>query len=210
VIPSHCTLRIAPVIDPDYIESAINFWKSVYGFSMTSMLDSVGDDVAIRQFQPSHIAAASTSFLHLPLHTITREDLSFANHSFSFTLTQDIDALDGFAIWFDTFFCRSATRNIEPEDAEAEAWKGQAGEVAFTTGPGGTGTHWQQGMLLIDHTKGKKKISSLKQGQIITGSIGYSKRQANSRELDIEVKWDAGDADDKGRTEHGRQIWFMR
>jgi len=49
----------------------------------------------------------------------------------------DIDALDGFIIWFDSFFMPSRD-DLVPQNAKAEEWAktGKIG-IAFTTGPGG-------------------------------------------------------------------------
>ena len=88
--------------------------------------------------------------------------------------------------------------------AHAEDWAKKGGKgVAFTTGPGGPETHWRQGVLLIDH--GKREAKPLKKGQVIRGHIGYKKREENSRELDIEIRWDV-----EGSEEKGNQVWFMR
>lgn len=217
MIPSHCTLRLAPVVDSDYRSAEIDFWNSVYGFKMTAMLDSVGDDVAIRSFEEEHLCGDSVAFLHLNLNTCTTQDLSFVGRNWEVVVKMDVEQLDGFAIWFDTFFTTNPTAEIFPPDVEAEAWnrlkaedvtKGK--ELAFTTGPFGRGTHWQQGMLMIAHLKGNPRAVPLKKGQVIKGTIGYKKRAVNSRELDIDMKWDAGDPDGQGKKEAGRKVWFMR
>lgn len=208
MIPSHMTLHIAPFADPDYIAEHITFWHSVYGFKMTSMLAHVRDEVFIQHLQPSSVPAPSHPFLHLPLHSITKDDLTFSQRPFTLRLIQDIDALDGFVIWFDAFFQLSSTHSVPPA-ARAEHWvqsnnaAAAAGGVAFTTGPGGPDTHWRQGVLLIDH--GKHVAASMPSGQVIEGSVGYKKREDNSRELDIEVQWRT-----TGVAEEGKQVWFMR
>ena len=204
MIPSHMTLHIAPFADPDYIAEHISFWHSVYGFKMTSMLAHVRDEVFIQHLKSSSVPASSFPFLHLPLHTIAKEDLTFANRPFTVVLAQDIDALDGFVIWFDAFFQLSRD-HVVPATARAEEWARSGDEgVAFTTGPAGPDTHWRQGVLLID--RGKEHIpTTLPAGQVIEGTVGYKKREDNSRELDIELQWQA-----PGAEEGGKQVWFMR
>lgn len=186
MVPSDATLRIAPFADPDFIASHISFWHSVYGFKMSSMLTNIYDDASIRSIQPSTIPGDSTIFLHLPLHTITVDELTFLKE-FQVTLKEDIDALDGWAIWFDIFFMPSRESTI-PDDA-VPAQMQDKGFVAFTTGPDGPETHWQQGVLLIDH--GDKRGMPLKKGQTITGKVGYQKKEEKSRWLNISVEWDA-------------------
>ena len=198
MVPSHATLRIAPFADPDFIASHISFWHSVYGFNMSSMLTGIYDEALVRSIQPSAIPADSNIFLPLPLHTITVDELSFLK-DFKVTLNEDIDALDGFAIWFDMFFMPSRESTIPDNAIPSEMQK--KGIVAFTTGPHGTETHWQQGVCLIDH--GKKRTTPLKKGQTITGKIGYQKKSEKSRALDITIDWDVQDV------EKGSQEWSL-
>ncbi|KAJ5288009.1 hypothetical protein N7478_003695 [Penicillium angulare] len=200
MVPSHATLRIAPYSDPDFIDSHINFWQNVYGFKMNSMLLKIYDEAVVRGISSSTLAADSTIFLPLPLHTITVEELSFLKE-FQVTLNQDIDALDGWAIWFDMFFMPSRDSPI-PENAVPSDMQ-KKGYVAFTTGPDGTETHWQQTVALIDH--GKHKPKPLKKGQVITGKVGYQKRDMEgSRGLRIGIQWQGGDHT-KGEQKWGLQ-----
>ncbi|CEL07493.1 Putative Protein arginine methyltransferase RmtB [Aspergillus calidoustus] len=184
--PSHATLRIAPLADPELIESHIGFWRDVYGFNMKSMLTGIYDEALVRFLPSSVLPAKSEVFLELPLHTITTKELSFLKE-FKVTLNEDIDSLDGWVIWFDIFFMPSSDSTIPADAVPSDLQK--KGIVAFTTGPDGKETHWQQTVLLIDH--GKKDAVPLKKGQTITGKVGYQKKDANSRSLDITVEWDA-------------------
>lgn len=204
MVPSHCALRIAPVADPDYLADTLGFWPDVYGFDMSPMTDKFFDDVLVRTVGPEHVAGDSAVFKSLPLHTISKEDLAFSA-PFEVVLDKDVDALDGWVIWFDTFFMPDRTA-VVPDSARAETWgqgKGEQG-VAFSTGPHAKETHWQAGLLLID--RGRRRAHELRKGQKIEGSVAYSKRQENSRELVIEMKWQTvGSA-----VEQGKQVWTMR
>lgn len=199
MVPSHATLRIAPFANPDFIASHISFWNCVYGFNMSSMLTNIYDEALVRDIQASSIAADSSVFLQLPLHTITVDELSFLK-DFQVTLKEDIDSLDGWAIWFDIFFMPSCKSTIPDDAVPSEMQK--KGFVAFTTGPYGPETHWQQGLFLIDH--GKKNAMPLKKGQAITGKVGYQKKEEKSRSVDITIQWDA----EVG--EKGFQRWYLQ
>ncbi|KAJ5924659.1 hypothetical protein N7466_008846 [Penicillium verhagenii] len=200
MVPSHATLRIAPYADPDFMASHISFWEDVYGFKMTSMLLKIYDEALVRNIPSETLAADSTIFLPLPLHTITVDELSFLK-DFQVTLNQDIDALDGWAIWFDIFFMPSRDTPI-PENATPADMQKQ-GYVGFTTGPQGTETHWQQTIPLIDH--GNHMPKPLKKGQVISGKIGYQKRdQEGSRGLNISIEWQGGE------NTHGSQNWSLQ
>jgi type I protein arginine methyltransferase len=204
MVPSHCTLVMSTLHDPEYINDHISFWKEVYGFSMTSMLEKIHEDAQALHMPLSTISSEPFIFKTLPLHTITLKELDFVKN-FEVTVTKDdVDSLDGFIIWFDNFFLTSRD-DVLPADARAETWKGKGN--AFTTGPGGKETHWREGVLLIDNvTKGSKGNKlELKKGQQISGSIEYKKRDTNSRELDIEVAWKI-----KGDEKENKQLWFVR
>ncbi|PYI10279.1 ribosomal protein arginine N-methytransferase rmt3 [Aspergillus sclerotiicarbonarius CBS 121057] len=199
MVPSHATLRIAPFADSEFISNHISFWKSVYGFNMKSMLTGIYDEALVRMVPPSSIPGDSDVFLPLPLHTITVDELSFLKE-FQVTLSEDIDSLDGFAVWFDIFFMPSQESAIAEDAIPSEMQK--KGFVAFTTGPYGTETHWQQAVLLVDHEK--KRGVPLKKGQTITGKVGYQKKSEKSRSLDITIEWEAQE------TEKGAQKWGLQ
>ncbi|KAL4931196.1 protein arginine methyltransferase RmtB [Aspergillus undulatus] len=197
--PSHATLRIAPLADSDLVQSHIGFWHDVYGFNMKSMLTGIYDEALVRSVPPSAIVAESEIFLTLPLHTITVKELSFLKE-FEVTLKEDINALDGWAVWFDIFFMPSSESTLPPNAVPSELQK--KGIVAFTTGPDGKETHWQQTILLIDH--GKKDAIALKEGQTIKGTVGYQKKNEVSRSLDITVDYDTQVG------EKGAQKWALQ
>ena len=204
MVPSHCTLRIAPMADPEYIDEHIHHWKDVYGFDMTSMTRNIYKDVVVREVPVSAIPAESSPFLQLSLKTTKNTELAFENKPFSCTLNADMEALDGFVIWFDTFFIPTPYAR-GPAGATAEEYLRQDGQsIAFTTGPHGKRTHWQQGCLLIDHKKKPQK--SLKKGQVISGSVGLEKRHDDKRAFDIKVDWKVDDGQGKVK---GKQSWSM-
>jgi protein arginine N-methyltransferase 3 len=76
------------------------------------------------------------------------------------------------------------------------------GFVAFTTGPYGTETHWQQTICLVDH--GKQVPKPLKKGQVIAGKIGYQKKEQGSRLLDLSIQWQADE------NTKGNQRWSLQ
>jgi protein arginine N-methyltransferase 3 len=196
MVPSHCVLHIAPLEDSDYVADNVDFWHDVYGFNMTAMMAKIYDDILVRQVSPANLVSKSTPFLQLPLHSITVADLSFVKQ-FSVEIERDLDRLDGWVIWFDTFFLPSRDSEL-PADARAEIWpSGSKNGVAFTTGPAGKETHWRSGVMLIDRSK--HPATPMKRGSKIEGSVEYKKGSQNTRNLEVEVKWDAE-----------TQVWFLQ
>ncbi|KAK6587142.1 hypothetical protein PZA11_000432 [Diplocarpon coronariae] len=201
MIPSHMNMWVAPVADPEYIADHIAFWRDVYGFDMKAMQAGIHDDAQILHMPARVICADPFPFLQLCLYTTTVEDLVF-KRKWQAKLSEDIDALDGFVIWFDSFFMPSRQDPV-PENARAEEWT-KAGKkgIAFTTGPGGKETHWKQGVLLIENTK--EEPARHKAGEVIFGELEYAVPADNSRALDIGMTWKFG-----GEKEHS-QTWNMR
>ncbi|KAI1003390.1 Ribosomal protein arginine N-methyltransferase [Podosphaera aphanis] len=192
MVPSHMNMWVAPVTDPEYIAEHFLFWRNVYGFDMKAMLSGVYDDAQVLQMPPGTICGEAFPFLQLSLHETTVQDLTFTKPWHS-AISKEIDSLDGFAVWFDTFFMPSRSDTV-PESASAENWtrEGKKG-VAFTTGPSGKLTHWKQGVLFIDKTKDVPR----KCGEEITAQINYSIPEENSRALNIRINWKIGDEPEK-------------
>lgn len=202
MVPSHMNMWVAPIADPDYIADHIAFWRDVYGFDMKAMQAGIHDDAQVLNMPASTLCADPVPFLQLSLHTTTVKDLVF-KREWKTKLSQDIDALDGFIIWFDTFFLPSR-EDVVPIDAKAEAW-GPTGKkgVAFTTGPMGKETHWKQGVLLIDNTK--QAGIPRKSGEEVVGELEYAVPGDNSRALDVSFKWKFS-----GEGKDHAQAWKMR
>ena len=200
MVPGHSTLRIAPISDLEDIDSTMTFWQSVYGFDMTAMIhDKVYDEARVLQLKASQLCGESSPFLHLPHHTHTAADLSFVK-KFEFNLTEDIESLNAFVVWFDTYFHPKRTSTV-PYHTKAEDLE-EEGFVAFTTGPAGAPTHWQQVVLLINRRK--TPGTALKAGQVIVGDVQYQKSETNQRALEIGMTWEA-----PGTAEKGHQLWSL-
>jgi protein arginine N-methyltransferase 3 len=201
MVPSHMNMWVAPLSDPDYVADHFTFWKDVYGFDMKAMQAGIYDEAQVLHMPTSTVAGEPYMFHQLSLHTTTVKDLSF-KRKWQSTLTKDIDSLDGFVIWFDTFFMGSRDDNV-PESARAEEWEKNGGKgVAFTTGPYAKETHWRQGVLFIDN--GEKAVAH-KVGEVLVGELEYAVPEDNSRALDVKFSWTAA-----SDSEVKSQEWKMR
>lgn len=197
MVPSHATISLAPLGSPSLRESHIDFWRDVYNFDMTAMLEKAHEEALIRVVNPSELAGPAATILDLDLHTCTVADLSFTS---PFTLTwtaggeaeaataddEGHDTLEGFVLWFDTPFATSR----DPQQAgPRDKW------LNLSTSPSTTSTHWQQGVLLIKDPAQRLKMAK---GDEVKGTITYRKREGE-RGLDIDVTWG----------ESGRQTWAV-
>jgi type I protein arginine methyltransferase len=187
MVPSHMNMWVAPLSDPDYVMEHIAFWRDVYGFDMKAMQAGIYDDSQILYMPANTVCAEPFPFLQLDLHSTAVQDLVF-KRKWRCTLNKDIDALDGFLIWFDAFFMPSRDDNVS-EYAKAEDWAKQERKgIAFTTGPHGKETHWRQGVLFVDNT-----IDGFgyKKGQGLAGDLEYAVPNENSRALDVTLSWNS-------------------
>ncbi|KAF7950441.1 hypothetical protein EAE96_007726 [Botrytis aclada] len=202
MVPSHMNMWVAPVADPEYVADHIDFWRDVYGFDMKAMQAGIHDDTQVLDMPASTICGEPFPFLQLSLHTTTVKDLTF-KRKWESKLTQDVDTLDGFMIWFDSFFMPSRKDEV-PENAKAEEWaKEEKKGVAFTTGPKAKVTHWKQGVLLIDTAKYQPKEH--KAGEQISGELEYLVADDYSRALTIGMDWKF-DGEEAAKS----QTWKMR
>ncbi|KAI2611570.1 S-adenosyl-L-methionine-dependent methyltransferase [Hypoxylon fragiforme] len=172
------------------------------------------------------IPGPASAFKLLDLYQAQTADLSFTA-PFSSTLTRDIDALDGFLLWFDIFFSptRDDAATIVSQSSRADEWARQdpQNRVAFTTGPHAQETHWKQGLLLCKPEKSKNKKSNqegekkdgegevdnsttqptpsspTKRGDEIKGEITFSIPEDHARGLAMTITWN-------GR----KQIWTLQ
>lgn len=201
MVPSHCTLHIAPVSDSDYVEENISFWQNVYGFDMSAMMEKIHDDVLIRQLKPENVIGTGSIFFTLSLHSISASDLTFTK-PFTISSEERIESLDGWVIWFDNFFLRSRDEELPQMSATEFASTARRG-VAFTTGPWGKQTHWQSGVMLIDE---KNQLRRLPGDQLkIEGTVGYKKQTEDARALNIDITWQVAGEDSR----HFAQTWYL-
>lgn len=179
--PSHVTIQLAPLSESELRVSYIDFWRDVYGFNMTAMLEKAEEEVLIRTVDSKELAADSATILELDLHTAKVADLDFSKQ-FQVKINDGFDLLEGFVIWFDTYFMPSRESTYSSK-LTVQAAKDK-GIVAFSTGPATQSTHWQQGICLI-----KQPTSKLSAGTILDGKVVFKKHIRAHRALDIDVSW---------------------
>ena len=195
VLPSHASLFIAPVHDPQYHAQKVEFWSDVHGFDMSAMAKQAYLDAIVRTVDPPTIIGKEYKFLDLDLRTCRKIDLDFYAY-YQCNLNDAAASVSGFAVWFDVVFAPPGASKPE----------------TMTTSPFQPVTHWEQAYLMIDpEYKGKILSGGLPVGTELRGTVRYAKREDNEREVDILVKWEAyghelGDEEE----EVGEQEWAMR
>ncbi|KAI0518488.1 S-adenosyl-L-methionine-dependent methyltransferase [Xylaria bambusicola] len=233
MVPSHTNMWVAPVSDPVWVsENGETFWADVYGFDMSAMAKGIYDEARVLHWPGDKVCGTSSAFKMLDLYTTTAADLSFTA-PYASKLTEDVDALDGFLIWFDTFFSPTAPfsgqnkepdKHSVPDNAVATEWildshgKRDQDRVAFTTGPfGGAETHWKQGLLLCDPHLGEKKGDEKSKGDNANAAETQQQQKKNGEEVRGEITFSVAEDNaralvikatwDAGRTQ---QSWALR
>lgn len=190
MIPSEISLHMSLLADPELIVDKSDFWSDVYGFDMRVMRKGVFEgamiEVASLPVIPSDLSSAegSNKIIHLDLHTAAVTDLTF-HKPFQLKLNREVDAIDGFVVWWDAIFGRSGSKD---------------NVVTLSTGPLAKRTHWQQVKLVIDRQE--KAGWRLPAGGTVQGSMEYSRPSDEHRNLEMTVDWSV-----EGMAEHGRQRW---
>jgi type I protein arginine methyltransferase len=205
MLPTHCTLLVAPLSDPQFLDETMDktFWKDVYGFDMSPMLDHLDlndKDIATLIVPPSSLVSDPSLFQELKMQTITADELQFSN-CYAFTLKKDIMSLDAFVIWFDTYFLPPPNETTVGEMKTDEV--DSLGGVVFTTSPMGIETHWQQAVLMLQE---KNKAMELKAGTKIEGHVTYRKIGGDHRALEVTITWHA---ENGSKYYRGMQTWCM-
>ncbi|RKF59117.1 Ribosomal protein arginine N-methyltransferase rmt3 [Erysiphe neolycopersici] len=197
MIPSHMNMWVAPIADPDYIADHILFWRDVYGFDMKAMQAGIHEEILILDMPPETICGEIYPFLQLDLYSANVKDLTFMT-KWKSMICKDINTLDGFMIWFDSFFMPNRD-DVVPKNSKAESWPNNGNKgVAFTTGPNGKPSHWKQGVMLIDNIK--VKSGPIKAGQEILAELAFSIPEKNLRGLKISMKWSINEESEKSQS----------
>ena len=204
MVPSHCSIHLTPLAEPDWIADNVTFWHDVYGFDMSTMMEGACDEVVVRSQSKEAVCGRtedSQAVKVFDLWKVQKEDLQF-QCSFEVKLDRDVDALDAWCAWFDICFSATPASATADSSEDMEALGKQLGAVTFTTSPLGKQTHWQSGVCIIE----RKGISAkeVRAGTSITGNLRFAKGE-EARALRIEIDWKA-----EGAVEQGRQVWKMR
>ncbi|KAH8888168.1 S-adenosyl-L-methionine-dependent methyltransferase [Thozetella sp. PMI_491] len=202
LVPSHASMWIAPVADPEFIAEHIGFWRDVYGFDMKAMQEGIFKDARVQTMPSGSVCGSASPFSFLDLHSAKVEDLVF-KAAWSTKLSTDIDSLDGFLVWFDIFFASSRSDETVKPAMTSKDWSSTASQerVSFTTGPYGKETHWRQGLLLNDKNSGGP---GLKTDMELNGEISYAIPKDHARGLNLEVTWATADGGNKRS-----QMWLL-
>jgi protein arginine N-methyltransferase 3 len=236
MVPSHSTLKIAPLANSSLRAEQIDFWKDVYGFDMSGMLEHAFEEVVIQDVNPKDVNGQGVVFTELDLGTVTVEELVFKktfeiiwegkDHNLVNGERNGNDddndeggTLEGFVIWFDMYFATKSQHQPEQNPplktsemiSKTKGKKHESGPKSFSTAPHTPSTHWSQVTCLLKHVQG-----GMRGGDVIRGEIEYKKAGDGARGVDLEIEWEVihkGKGEGEGQGEKGgkkrKQLWKL-
>lgn len=202
LVPSHTTLWISPMADPDYCADHVTFWRDVYGFDMRGMQTKVANDARVATMHSDAALGMPFPFRHLNLYKVSKQDLAFKANWEIAGMTPG-STVDGFLVWFDIFFAQSDEQHVSPTATAIQWAKEFPGGKAFTTGPFGEATHWSQGVLL---TETAISLGGLEVDGKFSGEISFEYPEENRRSLRMRISWGVNDE----RDSEASHAWLLQ
>merc|ERR1711939_1298806 len=196
MVPNQCSILLAAVQDDALIADKVDFWDDIYGFKMSAMKENIHKDGEVLVLKPDTLISTVVGIKDVDMSKDTPKDSDFSS-PFSLRATRS-GKVHGFLGWFDTFFTgRSAmVPSLTLQDPASSI---QAPEVAFTTGPHGTPTHWKQTFFQLDG------FLEMQEGDLLEGTFNCRKGNDYTRELEVEMNFRK-----KGDKQDRMQVWTVR
>jgi len=192
------------------------------------MEEGLYGDAIVDVVGPETLASEPYVVKDLILADITLRQLEFSS---DFTLKSTVGKrakINSFVLYFDTFFTVSG-RPVPPETqvkciqerdvVVADIWPvggksatkrrqslGREREEidSFSTGPQSAPTHWKQTLFMLPEP------ITVTQDSLVTGSFHLHKREANSRELEVEIHYSVKLNDETPATQAVVQMYQVR
>jgi len=182
VYPNQATMFLAGFEASDYHANKVDFWKDVYGFDMSCLIDDaertsyIGSDVV--QIEAKTLITSTATLLNLDILTAQEKQLDFESN-FKVTVSKD-HTLDGFAVWFDAVF-----------DLKCQH------PITLSTSPHSEETHWKQSLFYLS------TAVSVKNGDIIEGILKAKRCRGYKRDYEVQLCYRVVSKDNVGGTETG-------
>jgi len=159
--PSHADIYLSLLSDPTFYKENIDFWKDVYGISMSCVIPIVEKDrftsVLNAKITPDSLISEPERVISIDCNTITIEELKQLKGDFCFESTRD-GSWDGFEGHFSVHF------------------SGTEKKITLSTSPQDPLTHWEQTKFLFEKRKTIKKGEKINGNFLLQSSLPQAKR----------------------------------
>jgi protein arginine N-methyltransferase 1 len=164
IFPDKATLYLTAIEDADYKEEKMNFWNNVYGFDMSCIKAVAMREPLVDVVEPHMILSNAVPILTVDITKVQKSDLSF---SAPFRLKAERND-----------FCHALVAYFDIEFSKCHK------PIRFSTGPRARYTHWKQTVFYLED------VLSIRQNEVITGTLSCKPNQKNPRDLDITIDYD--------------------
>ncbi|KAL9229974.1 hypothetical protein vseg_005378 [Gypsophila vaccaria] len=203
ILPSHATLYLAPVTNPDRYSHSIDFWRNVYGIDMSAMVplakQCAFEEPSVEIISAENVLTWPHVVKHVDCYTVTTAELETVASKFKlFSMMRA--PLHGFAFWFDVQFGGPASlptdngstcsddKNTDhcENGGQRKRRTNPSEELVLSTAPEGPPTHWQQTLIYF------YEPIEVEQDQVIEGSVTLTQSKENRRFMNIHFEYTSG------------------
>ncbi|KAK3143364.1 hypothetical protein QOZ80_4AG0299450 [Eleusine coracana subsp. coracana] len=196
ILPSHATLFLAPITNPERYEGSVDFWNDVYGINMSALVPLAkkftSEEPSIETIGGENVISWPSVIKHINCYTFTTEEFKSITAKFKVS-SMMLAPVHGFGLWFEVEFNGPAESshnfpsNLNPLDIiQKKRRRGSDDTVLLSTAPEDEPTHWQQTILYFPDP------AEVKQDQVIEGSISITQSEENPRFLNINLECSTG------------------
>ncbi|KAK3141148.1 hypothetical protein QOZ80_4BG0330130 [Eleusine coracana subsp. coracana] len=196
ILPSHATLFLAPITNPERYEGSVDFWNDVYGINMSALVPLAkkftSEEPSIETIGGENVISWPSVIKHINCYTFATEEFKSITAKFKVS-SMMLAPVHGFGLWFEVEFNGPAESshnfpsNLNPLDIiQKKRRRGSDDAVLLSTAPEDEPTHWQQTILYFPDP------AEVKQDQVIEGSIRITQSEENPRFLNINLECSTG------------------
>lgn len=161
LLPNKCSISIAGYGDEKRYKEFVGFFKDVYGYDMSCMVQDVLSEGHIEFCDSDFQLTKANEILSLDLMTC---DLNYSKFTYDFNLeVTKAGKLSSIVGYFDCIFDLPQT------------------SVTLTTSPDATPTHWKQTVFYFD------RAFDVKIGDVVSGKLSCRRDPHESRSLIVEI-----------------------
>ncbi|WVZ87691.1 hypothetical protein U9M48_034291 [Paspalum notatum var. saurae] len=196
ILPSHATLFMAPITNPERYEGSVDFWHDVYGIDMSALVPLAkkftSEEPSIEIIGGENVISWPSVVKCVDCYSFTKEEFKSITAKYKVS-SMMLAPIHGFGFWFEVEFNGPAESshnfpsNLNPlELIQKKRRRSSEDTVLLSTAPEDEPTHWQQTILYFPDPIG------VKQDQIVEGSVTISQSEENPRFLNIHLECSTG------------------
>lgn len=166
VYPNKATMYIAAFEASGYKRHKVDFWKNVYGFNMSCLIDAREQHVSYRvaKLKEQALISQPATLQAFDMMTVKTGELDF-EAKFRIPVTRQ-DSFDGLVVYFDVEFDLNCTK-----------------KVTLPTGPQFPLTHWKQSLFYLSSP------TPVKPGDVIVGEMKAKRDHKVNRDYRVRIRY---------------------